>query len=77
VESSCEFGIEPMGSMKCWELSSGLSSSARLHRASFANSAYGNRESCDNLQEDKKARVGTCREQYEKLTSYTKNFSDS
>jgi hypothetical protein len=22
VESSCEFGIEPSGSIKCWELSS-------------------------------------------------------
>jgi hypothetical protein len=36
VESSCEFGIEPSGSMKCWETiesltSSGLSSSAQLH----------------------------------------------
>jgi hypothetical protein len=35
VESSCEFGIEP-GSMKCFELSSGLassglSSSVQLH----------------------------------------------
>jgi hypothetical protein len=27
VESSCEFGIEPTGSMICWELSSGLASS--------------------------------------------------
>jgi hypothetical protein len=27
VESSCEFGIELSGSMKCWELSSGLTSS--------------------------------------------------
>jgi hypothetical protein len=37
VESSCEFGIEPSGSMKCWETtsgltSSGLSSSAQPHR---------------------------------------------
>jgi hypothetical protein len=36
VESSCEFGIEPSGSMKCWEtiewpISGGLSSSAQLH----------------------------------------------
>jgi hypothetical protein len=36
VESSCEFGIEPSGYMKCWETiecltSSGLSSSAQLH----------------------------------------------
>jgi hypothetical protein len=36
---SCEFGIEPLGSMKCFELSSslassGLSSSAQLHRVS-------------------------------------------
>jgi hypothetical protein len=36
VESSCEFGIEPSGSMKCWKLSSGLTSSglsgsAQLH----------------------------------------------
>jgi hypothetical protein len=39
VESSCEFGIEPSGSMKCFELSSGLassglSSSAQLLRVS-------------------------------------------
>jgi hypothetical protein len=41
VESSCEFGIELSGSMKCWETvewsgltSSGLSSSAQLHRVS-------------------------------------------
>jgi hypothetical protein len=39
MENSCEFGIEPSGSMKCWETSSGLSSSglsssARLHRVS-------------------------------------------
>jgi hypothetical protein len=35
VESCCEFGIEPSGSMKCWETielaSSGLSISAQLH----------------------------------------------
>jgi hypothetical protein len=30
VESSCEFGIEPSGSMKCWEVSSGLTSSGLL-----------------------------------------------
>jgi hypothetical protein len=37
VESSCEFGNEPSGFMKCWEsglTSSGLSSSAQLHRVS-------------------------------------------
>jgi hypothetical protein len=40
VASSCEFGIEPSGSMKCWEnyrtiewpiASSGLSSGAQLY----------------------------------------------
>jgi hypothetical protein len=36
MESSCEFGIEPTGSMKCWETiewpkSIGLLSSAQLH----------------------------------------------
>jgi hypothetical protein len=36
VESSCEFGIEPSGSMKSWEpidglTSSGLSGSGQLH----------------------------------------------
>jgi hypothetical protein len=36
VESCCEFGIEPTGSMKCWETiewpkSSGLSNSVKLH----------------------------------------------
>jgi hypothetical protein len=36
VESSCEFGIEPSGAIKCWELSivqttRDLSSSAQLH----------------------------------------------
>jgi hypothetical protein len=34
VESSCEFGIGPTGSMKCWETiewSSGLSISVQLH----------------------------------------------
>jgi hypothetical protein len=42
VESSCEFGIEPSGSIKCWEakLSSvqttrDLSSSVQLHRVSY------------------------------------------
>jgi hypothetical protein len=39
VESSCEFSIEPSGSIKCWETISGLttgglSSSARLLRVS-------------------------------------------
>jgi hypothetical protein len=39
VESSCEFAIEPLASMKCWELSSvqttkHLSSSAQLHGVS-------------------------------------------
>jgi hypothetical protein len=39
VESSCEFGIEPSGSMKLGETMSGLtpsglSSSAQLHRVS-------------------------------------------
>jgi hypothetical protein len=37
VESSCEFGIEPLGSIKCWETferPSGLSSGAQLHRVS-------------------------------------------
>jgi hypothetical protein len=27
MESSCEFGIEPMGSMKCWETIKWLTSS--------------------------------------------------
>jgi hypothetical protein len=40
VESSYEFGIEPSGSIKCWELSSGLtsnglSSCAQLHGVSY------------------------------------------
>jgi hypothetical protein len=40
VESSCEFGIEPSGSIKCWELSSAqttrdLSSSTQLHEVSY------------------------------------------
>jgi hypothetical protein len=40
VESSCEFDIEPSGSMKCWETSIGLSSSAQLHRVSYVNVLY-------------------------------------
>jgi hypothetical protein len=40
VESSCELGNEPSGSIKCWELPSGcttcgLSSSTQLHRVSY------------------------------------------
>jgi hypothetical protein len=40
VESSCEFDIEPSGSMKCWEdisglTSSGLSGSTQLHIVSL------------------------------------------
>jgi hypothetical protein len=31
VESSCEFGIEPCGSIKCWETMEDLSSSAQRH----------------------------------------------
>jgi hypothetical protein len=39
VESSCEFGTESSGVMKCWETiegltTCGLSSSAQLHRVS-------------------------------------------
>jgi hypothetical protein len=39
VESSCEFDIEPLGSIKCWKLASGITavgllSSAQLHRVS-------------------------------------------
>jgi hypothetical protein len=39
VESSCELGNEPSGSVKCWELPSdcttgGLSSGTQLHRVS-------------------------------------------
>jgi hypothetical protein len=37
VDSSCEFGIETPGSIKCWETiewSGGLSSSAQLHTVS-------------------------------------------
>jgi hypothetical protein len=42
VESSCEFGIDPSGSIKCWETSSvpttrDLSSSAQLHRANLVS----------------------------------------
>jgi hypothetical protein len=37
VDSSCEFGIEPSGSINCWESiecpnKGGLSSGAQLHR---------------------------------------------
>jgi hypothetical protein len=40
VESSCDFGIEPTGSMKCWETiewltSSGHSISVQLHIVSY------------------------------------------
>jgi hypothetical protein len=40
VESSCEFGIEPSGSIKCWESSEcrnnwRSSSGAELHRVSW------------------------------------------
>jgi hypothetical protein len=40
VESSCEFGIEPSGSIKCWKLSSvettrDLSSNAQLQGVSY------------------------------------------
>jgi hypothetical protein len=40
VESSCELGKEPSGSIKCWELpkgctSCGLSSGTQLHRVSL------------------------------------------
>jgi hypothetical protein len=42
VESSCEFGIEPSGSMKCWETIEwpnicGLSDSAQLHIVSLVS----------------------------------------
>jgi hypothetical protein len=41
VESSCEFGIEPSGSMKCWEtISSGLTSSGPLSNAQFHRVSY-------------------------------------
>jgi hypothetical protein len=41
VESSCEFGIEPSGSVKCWETmecltTGGLSSSVPPHRVRFS-----------------------------------------
>jgi hypothetical protein len=40
VESSCELGDEPSGSIKCWELPNGcttcgLSSGTQLHRVSL------------------------------------------
>jgi hypothetical protein len=40
VESSCEFGIEPSGSIKCWEASEcannwGLFESDQHHTVSF------------------------------------------
>jgi hypothetical protein len=40
VEGSCEFGIEPLASIKCWEPSSvlttgGFSSGAQLHISSY------------------------------------------
>jgi hypothetical protein len=37
LESSCEFGIEPSSSIKCWEVITilGLSSGAQLHIVSF------------------------------------------
>jgi hypothetical protein len=40
VESSCECGNEPSGSIKCWELPNGcttcgLSSGTQLHRVSW------------------------------------------
>jgi hypothetical protein len=40
VESSCELGNEPSGSIKCWDLlsgctSCGLSSGTQLHRVSY------------------------------------------
>jgi hypothetical protein len=42
VESSCELGNEPLGSIKCWELPSGcttcgLSSGAELHRVRLSD----------------------------------------
>jgi hypothetical protein len=44
VESSCELGNEPSGSIKCWELprgckSCGLSSGTQLHRVSLVSPA--------------------------------------
>jgi hypothetical protein len=40
VESSCRLGIEPSGSIKCWEIPSGcttcgLSTGTQLHRVSY------------------------------------------
>jgi hypothetical protein len=35
VGSFCECGNEPLCSNKCWEISSGNSSSAQLHRVSY------------------------------------------
>jgi hypothetical protein len=42
MESSCELGNEPSGSIKCWELpngctSCGMSSGTQLHIISFIN----------------------------------------
>jgi hypothetical protein len=42
VESSCELGNEPLGSIKCWELPNGrticgLLSGTQLHRVSYVN----------------------------------------
>jgi hypothetical protein len=41
VESSCKFGVEPSGSIKCWETiewpKSGLSNSTQLPRVSLVN----------------------------------------
>jgi hypothetical protein len=34
VERSCKFGIEPSGSIKCWESIEGLSSGVQLQRVS-------------------------------------------
>jgi hypothetical protein len=48
MESSCEFGIEPSGSMKCWETIkwpsiSGLSNSVQLHIVKFVSIVKGRR----------------------------------
>jgi hypothetical protein len=45
VESSCELGNEPSGSIKCWELpkgctTCGLSSGTQLHRVSCLLQRY-------------------------------------
>jgi hypothetical protein len=45
VESSCELGIEPSGSIKCWELPNGcttcgLSSGTQLHRVSYVDDVH-------------------------------------